>query len=338
MQWIEAAGIWAVFSLQACAWPMESPQTAASTAVATVQLAGCELFPGAPIGGSGHSVALASGQPMLVFSGSPDGKRHDGSLIIPKHNVQYCSGPPENVMPAFANTASTDDFTTPMALVDASGEVFGFYESWRLDSSQPFGVRITGRGVGKYDRDTKSFAPLGLIWTADRPNYGFGAYYDGTRVYVYGCQNGASAFERNCFAARVLPKTIGDPSTYEYAIGVNQFSHNADATQPIAINVGDLSMTKLSDGRLIATFVRPLDSTVYVRAALGPTGPFSNAFALFRCDVGAGEYCAGGVVHTALVHAHAGIAVSYTRASFEKMPAGRGQPRLVDVVLPKELP
>ena len=197
-------------------------------------------------------------------------------------------------------------------------------------------MRVIGRGVARWDTKLRQFRRLGLLWTSDRPNYGTGAWFDGERVYAYGCAN-SGPLQRDCYAARAPVHAIGNPAAWEYAVGVDSFSANADAAVPILVGVGDVSVRKGGDGRMTVSYVPVLGDRVMVRTALGPTGPFSGAHEWFRCELGPGEFCVGGVRQVGL-DVGAGAVATYVRASFEPMAQGRAQPRLVMFGLPAGLP
>ncbi len=343
MRWRAESGVLAATGLLvSCAFSLEDePQRTLAGQAQQAPAPSCELWGELPLDGPGRAIAMQGGPPMWVFGGKADGDRTEGVVVEYKSPVDTTSNPCAHadlaVRPALPATASDTDFATPLDVVVAGSEMFLFFEAWRLDATQAFGVRVIGRGVARWDPKPRQFRRLGLLWTADRPNYGISAWFDGERVYAYGCAN-SGPLQRDCYAARVPVHAIANPTAWQYAVGVDSFSANADAAVPILVGVGDLSVRKGSDGRMTVSYVPVLGDRVMVRTALGPTGPFSAAHEWFRCELAAGEFCTGGVRQVA-AEGLAGLAVaSYTRASFAPMAAGRAQVRLVQLALPSGLP
>jgi hypothetical protein len=321
--------------LPACAVSLDDPAPAPRPVPEVAVQSGCPLQASAALAGAGQSVILPTGQQLWLFAGNTGAGRDDGLLLRPAVDAVPCSGL-ASVQPALPGTNTSADQATPLSAVVAGQDTWAFFEAWTLDASQAFGVRVTGRGVARWNPATAQFERQGLLWTADRPNWGIASLWDGEWLYVYGCES-HGFLQRRCYAARVAPDQASDPSAYEYSVGGGHYSADPDAALPILLDAGDLSVHKHASGRLLLSYVTPLSDTVLVRTALSPVGPFSAPRPLFACDVVAGEFCSGGVRHPQLEDPET-LAVTYVRSSFEPMTPDRSMPRLVTVPLPQDLP
>jgi hypothetical protein len=323
-----------------CTLPLDKSGTASDASSSPDTVAGCALFAGTDLAISvGTSLELPGAATLWAFDGAlTPGSRSDG--IIARVNVSdgACPGSLSQAAIALPPSATESDFARPLALARAGDDIWLFYETWRFDPSAAFGVKTVGRGVGKFTASSGSFTRGGLLWTADRPAYGQAALVDGGWLYAYGCSGSADGWSRDCYVARVPVASISDGTAWQYATGVGQFTNHVDDAQPILTGVGDLSVHRHASGRLLLTYVKPLDTLLQVRSALGPTGPFSAAHALGQCEASQGTFCVGAVQHPELDPDARTIAVTFARASFDPLPNDVRWPRLAFLLLPDTLP
>lgn len=322
--------------LAGCIIPLDKDTLSHSSDASVPLIDSCVLFPSTTSEFSGgHSVDLPGGVTLWTFAGTPGS---DGLLATITRNSGGCGDEISSLSIALPPTASDDSFAIPLDLVRSGDDIWQFYEAWRFDASQPFGVRTIGRGVGKFNSKSGSFDHGTLIWLADRPNYGHSAALDGGWIYAWGCLSTNSGWDRACYAARVKPENVLQTDAWQYAMGNQQFSPNPDDAQPILIHAGDLSMKRHRSGRWLATYVNPLDTQIQVRTALTPTGPFSNAFSLGTTTTEPGTFAVEATRHPQLETADNVVAVTYQLANFAGLSAEKRRPRLAILPLPKDLP
>jgi hypothetical protein len=198
---------------------------------------------------------------------------------------------------------------------------------------------MVGRGVARWNPVSRQFdRPKSLLWTADRPNYGSAVVRESVWVFAYGCVPTDNGWTRACYVARAPAAQLDQSDAWQYATAVGQFTTDVDAAQPILVGVGDLSVRRHASGKLLLTYVLPLDTVLQVRSALGPTGPFSAPYPLGRCDAPVGAFCVGAVQHPEYDPAASSIAVTFARASFEVLSPDVRHPRFAILTLPTQLP
>jgi hypothetical protein len=193
---------------------------------------------------------------------------------------------------------------------------------------------LTGLGVtlAEWDDGAAVFVAQGTyLFTADRPTYGDAALVDGDSVYAYGCQPSGFLSE-SCFVARAPGDRLHDPTAYEFYRGGGDFGPDPDTAWPIFEGGGGLAVTARGV-RVYAVYATPLGGSLHVRSGLGPTGPWSADYEVTTCDLPAGAFCGGVGLHDALAAEPDQLAVTYAVGSFDPLPAGADQSRLVIVPL-----
>lgn len=331
--------------VHACAWPLEETSTATSVqSSAAAPLLSCALWSQLPpyeVHGAVHSATLADGRRLwLVDGGSAPGADSAAVLAL---EVSPTATPCHSTLvfhTAFSQTGVLSEaFATPLDLAVDGTQVLAFYQAWRFEAGQPFGVRTLGQGLARLDAAAGVFiASDHLLWPADRPNYGQSAIIFDGLLYAYGCSATEDGWSRACYVARAHPDVAGAADAWQYFIGSDHWDVSPDLAQPIAVHSGDISVRRHASGRLLATYIAPLDTMVQVRAMLGPTGPFSAAHDLGRCAAAPGEFCTAAIRHPQLEAGTANIALTWSRASFSPLPAGRSWPQLSRPALPQNLP
>ncbi len=331
----------ACLALNSCTIPLDPQGTALQVETSLGTVSGCKLFENAQfVPGLGHSVELPSGATLWTFDGAASaGARADGLAVVLTGKAAACAGEFGPVVTALPATATGSDFVTLLDAVRVGSDVWQFYETWHFAAGAAFGIKTVGRSVAKFDPAKGNFVRSSqLLWTADRPAFGQSALVDGNWLYAYGCASANTGWSRACYAARIAVDKIGEGDAWQYAVAVNKFSNKVDEAQPILFDVGDLSLRRHASGRLLVTYIKPLDSVMQIRSALGPTGPFSAAHPLAQCPTTTGNFCVGAVQHPELDKDTSMIALAFALASFEKLTDDVKWPRLVQVALPQDLP
>ena len=327
--------------LAGCTLPLDSGGTDVDAASAPDSISGCALFAAAAFQpGTGQSVTLPSGATLWTFDAAlTTGGRMDGVAALAQIVPGSCAGTLADTTVALPPSGTDTDFAKPLDLVRVGSDVWQFYETWRLAAGAPFGVKTTGRGVAKWDSATGQFTRASsLLWTADRPAYGQSALVDGAWVYAYGCLAAADGWTRDCYVARAPSSQLADVNAWQYATAVGEFTANPDGALPILIGVGDVSVRRHASGRLLASYLEPLDTVLQVRALLGPTGPFSAPHPVGQCAAPPDTFCVGAVQHPELDPDAATLAVTFARASFDPLTDDVRWPRLAYLPLPDALP
>jgi hypothetical protein len=189
-----------------------------------------------------------------------------------------------------------------------------------------------GVTLAEWDDGAAAFvAPGTYLFTADRPAYGDAALVDGDTVYVYGCQS--SGFLReSCFVARAPGDRLGDPTAYEFYRSGGDFGPDPDSAWPIFDGGGGLAVVARG-ARVYAVYGTPLGGSLHVRSGLAPIGPWSADYEVTTCAAPTGAFCGGVGVHEALAAGPDELAVTYAVSSFDPLPAGAAESRLVIVPL-----
>jgi hypothetical protein len=185
-----------------------------------------------------------------------------------------------------------------------------------------------GVALAEWDDGAAAFVARGAyLFTADRPAYGDAVLVDGDVVYAYGCQE-SGFLRQSCYVARAPGDRLDDPTAYEFYRSGGDFGPDPDSAWPIFDGGGGLAVVARG-ARVYAVYATPLGVTLHARSALGPTGPWSADYELAACDLPAGAFCGGVGAHEALGAGADALAVTYAVGSFDPLPAGADQARLV---------
>jgi hypothetical protein len=338
-----------------------TPKAPTTTAPAPSVEAGCLLFArGNPqiglLQGAGISTTLADGSTLWLFSGTAQGtdSLSNGAL------AQLSSGAsaadcfptvPIASRSAFApSPIEPDGVISPLDVVRVGDKTWAYYQLFALDAAAAFGVRSMGFGVAPWNPDGGQFVPSSeLLWSGDSVPFGTSALVDdsdggvdadaGVNIYVYGCGSLKTTQPSACYVARVESETLDDPSTYLFWSGADHFSSDVSEAAPIFDGVNSVNVRRHASGRILATYVEPLGSTLEVRSALTPTGPFSKEYDLATCQLGENDFCSGAVQHPELDADDKNVSLSYAATTFaSESSGGRYWPRLITATLPDELP
>ena len=320
--------------LLGCVVPLDTT-TASTTSdtTSTPVMSSCALWPTLSVSGPVHDFTLPSGATAWTWDDGARGNVATGVGLSP------CANVPTSVQPAIPAT-DTEERVTLLDVVTTGTITWQFFETWRLEAGQPFGVRTLGRGVARWDPATGQFSgPRTMLWLSDQPGFGRTALVDGGWLYTWGCVSTAGGWERACMLGRVDPLRADQPNAWQYATGSHQFAADVALAQPVLSGVGDVSVRRHpQSGRLLVTYIKPLDHIVYVRTALAPDGPFSSPHVLGGCPDVVGAFCVGADQHPAFDPDATRIAITWSMSALDAMPKlDRGTHWSV-VALPPELP
>jgi hypothetical protein len=327
---------------------------AGSVAVA----AGCTLFTGLPgvtsLAGDAHSLSSAvpsadggTGALWVVDQAvtTDGGTESPAAIAVGASASGGCAGWSSTFEGAGTTESPLEDggAIVPLDLVATSSGPALYYQVAAPDPTAPLGLRALGFGVAAMGASGKFAMTADLLWTPDRPAYGSSALRIGDVVFTWGCKS-TDAFDADCFVAQVPAAHVEDASAYTYWAGHAWSSEVDDATAVVSAG-GAVSVRPdpRGAGRLLMTYVPPLGSTILVRSAIAPQGPWSTPVRLGACDLsgaGPGSFCSGGEQHPELVAGQDAIALTYDARSFTPdagTPAAF-EPRLATFAVPSELP
>ncbi len=208
--------------------------------------------------------------------------------------------------PSFAvSPLAPTGLLSALDLVQASDGPALYYQVFAPDATAPLGLQLLGTGLAPLDPGSGRFAPTSdLLWSPDRPAYGGSAMRVGSLVYVYGSTSSNGIASDDCFVARADASALASTAAYTYWTG-SSWSATPDDAMPIAQAGSVVSVRPDPAGAgYVMTYVSPLlGSTLFVRTATAPEGPWSSPTALGACDLagaGPGAFCGGGQQHPEL--------------------------------------
>ncbi|XYH93655.1 DUF4185 domain-containing protein [Sorangium sp. So ce1128] len=332
-------------ALSGCVIPLDEARDERGTPV----LEGCLPFHGSPglaaLGGDGRSLAQGDGSVLWMFdtARTTDGEDiPNAALSAPEVLGADCgakaASPPA---PAFAPPRGDVILGALDGVALDTGPAF-YVARYQVDPSAPLGLRLEGTGLARRDSMTGLFVPgETLLWSADRPGYGYSAVRSGDHVYTYGCR-ADGAFSAACFVARARVEDVGSTTGYTYFTG-SGWSHNPDDAAQIA-EAGSISVRfSASRRRWLMTHVQPLGRELLLRVAVAPEGPWSAPITLGACDLaGADEsaFCGGAHQHPEAAP-EGSLALTYGVHSFSPDSSAGAEaywPRLTVLELPSQMP
>jgi hypothetical protein len=214
---------------------------------------------------------------------------------------------------------------TLLAAFAVGGRAFAYVRASR-------GWDDVGVTLAEWDDDAAAFVAGGeYLFTADRPTYGDAVLVDGDTVYAYGCRPSGFLSE-SCFVARAAGDRLADPTAYEFYRSGGDFGPDPDSAWPIFEGGGGLAVVARG-ARVYAVYATPLGGSLHVRSGLGPTGPWSADYEVTACELPEGAFCGGVGAHDTLAPGPDQLALTYAVGSFDPLPAGADQSRLVFVPL-----
>jgi hypothetical protein len=232
-----------------------------------------------------------------------------------------------------ASPIRADATVAPLDVVATDAGLALYYTLYVPDASATFGVRSLGNGVALADASGHFVPTAELLWSADRAPYGGSALRVGGHVYAYGCVVGGF-LASDCYLARAPIASIASTAAYEYFDGA-AWSKNADDAE--RVTSGGATVSVRADGaRFVMTYVPPVGTTIAVRTAIAPEGPWSAPTTIATCDIagaGTGAFC-GGATLQAIAVAPGSIALTYVAESFMAWPGADRPLRLVVLATP----
>ena len=199
----------------------------------------------------------------------------------------------------------------------AAGQGTLYYDEI-LRGPGPFDAEWLGTGVCAVGAaDAPCARAPGLVWSGAQPTWGAaGLLGDDGEAYLGACFH-AAAFTDLCGVARVDPAAAGDAGAYSFFNAFNGWVNDPHG-YTVAFD-GPGAVTLAADpqlGGFTAVSANLWDSTLELRTAPAPEGPWSEAGTLVRAVPPDGWFISGGVEHAALRSADGRtLAVSYHTVS-----------------------
>lgn len=140
-----------------------------------------------------------------------------------------------------------------------------------------------------------------LIWSGAQPSWGSSGFVDNDDyVYLVRCFH-AAAFEDLCGVARVMPESMADPEAYRFYNVFNDWvedpgNFTVAFRGPGAVTLGYNAFL----GQYTAISANIWNSSIEMRVAPSPSGPWENPLRLFPAVKPDSWFISGGTEHPAL--------------------------------------
>jgi hypothetical protein len=199
-----------------------------------------------------------------------------------------------------------------LAVFAAGADVYAFVRT-------AHGFDAVGTGLARWDRASGVFvAGERYLFAPGRPSYGDAAIVVDGHVYAYGCAESGFLTD-SCFVARAPLAALDDPTAWGFYRDGDAFASDPDDAWPLFEGGRGLTARLLPEGRVLVAYATPLGGAVFVRTGLGPSGPWSPAVPVTRCEVPAGAFCGAMSFVPALDGAAGEIALTYAIGTFEPL-------------------
>jgi len=156
-----------------------------------------------------------------------------------------------------------------------------------------------------------------LLWSGAQSSWGSSGFVDNDGyVYLIRCFH-AAAFEDLCGVTRVMPENMADPEAYRFYNGFNGWvedprNFTVAFDGPGAVTLGYNAFL----GQYTAISANIWDSSIEMRVAPSPSGPWENSHRLFPAVKPDSWFISGGTEHPALRSADGRIlAITYHTTS-----------------------
>jgi hypothetical protein len=236
-----------------------------------------------------------------------------------------------------ATVLGADVDARPLAVIAAAGGAYAFFSAERIDST--YGLVTLGRGVATWDPIAERFVNPSLLWTGDRPSFGGSAAVVDDTIFVYGSKP-ARFLSSDVYVARAPVARIAEIGAWEYYDGGGNWTESIDGAWPLVPAGEPVSVLHDPTGGWLMAYIEPLGDRVLLRHGLGPSGPWSAATAVGRCDLppsDPGAFCGDVVLHEGAIEGH--LLLSYGIGSFHRAADASPEQfwtRWTDVTLPAE--
>jgi hypothetical protein len=209
--------------------------------------------------------------------------------------------------PASAVTIAGSDDPSIVVQVDGGYRIDGLtrvlYRLFQLDSSETFGVKELGSGLGTWDASSQQIVvpgPAALDWQTNI-DLGDATLVAGGVPYVWGCHGPTHFLTDSCDLARLDPA-----GTAELFAGSGGWVLDTEAAK--AVSVFDSgpwisSVAPSESGGFVHVYAVGFGGTLETHTAPAVTGPWTSGATLATCVLPGGDshaFCAGPVVHEEL--------------------------------------
>lgn len=322
-----------------CAVPLDRDEDETPARAPTTEpLAGCDLLSGVvdELAGGVSEVALPDGRALLVAeSVELEGDRTSSAFVLGGDRCASDATPLPARPIIDVSRHGDGKVGTPRAGFAADAA----YLFFSLDA--PGGSASEGAGIARYDEQTSAFVSLGLLWTADRPSYGSGAWVEGDYVYAYGGLS-SGFLAADVYLARAPLALVGEPAVYEYFVGGGNWGPDADSAAPIAQGGYEPSVAWDPEAqRFVMAYVEPLAREIRLRVGLGPSGPWSYPVTLGGCILPFESAFCGRVTLLPSLSRDGGLALAQAIGTFDAPESATPRdfwPQLIRAPLPEGLP
>lgn len=252
-----------------------------------VQLRGCPalLHAADAVEGRLERVQLPSGQTLFVAASlTHSGVTASATVLATDPNPCAESDAVVAAQPAIdADSLGEGVNARPQALLATDQSALAFFSAERVDPA--YGFVTVGRGLARWDASSSRFVEPMLLWTGDRPSFGSGAVLHGGKVYAFGSKQ-ARFLSADIYVARADLDRVTEVGAWEYDNGGGNWTASVDHAWPM-VEGGDPVGVQWNSGlqRWMLVYAEPLGDRLLLRTGLGPSGPWSAATVLGRCDL-----------------------------------------------------
>lgn len=191
--------------------------------------------------------------------------------------------------------------------VDSNDSLALFFGYVRADPSAGFGFVAAGSGIAR-GRANPPFVDARdvPVQAAHEPPLGSALLVVDDIAYVYRCASG-SQFEEGgwfpCLIAQTTTEALLDPTSYRYFVRGQGYVGSLSEASIAIEGAPDFTVT-YNDylGRYLMVYTEPFSTTVSIRTAEAPEGPFSDRTDVWNCTLPSPEsFCYAGKEHEGLV-------------------------------------
>jgi Domain of unknown function (DUF4185) len=203
-------------------------------------------------------------------------------------------------------TLAGDVRVWPCDGIEIDGKVWLYYVVAAATPGKSGGFQVLGEGVAAGGGVPPVFAPSPLLWTPPAPGFCTSVVAAGDWLYVFGVSPASDGSVRaDVFLARApLHGPLDSPSSYSYRTASADWSADPAKASPVTDGGAEMSVRYNAFlGGYVAFYLPPFGSTIEMRTAKDPWGPWSAPAAVGQCELPAGSsqaFCAGAKQHVEL--------------------------------------